>query len=109
MMHHARCSGGSVVTVLFGAQIGRRSAWQYIDFIELGGVKHRRLAPTPYNISATQRDYSLGWRLTRAGSGPGVLELSMEARRREAANPGSAAGAGAAPEQEIGLNFTARF
>ena len=71
-----------------------------------------RFTVTPeagFGFSATQRDYSLGWRLTRAGSGPGSLELSMEARRREAANPGPAAGAGAAPEHEIGLELTARF
>ncbi len=30
-----------LLLLLFGAQIGRRSAWQHIVFIELGGVKNR--------------------------------------------------------------------
>ena len=62
-----------------------------------------RITVTPeggFGFSATQRDYRLCWRLTRAGAGPGSLELSMEARRREAANPGLAAGAGTAPERQ---------
>ena len=37
-------------------------------------------------LSEAGRDYSLGWRLTRAGSGAGSLEFSLEARRRESAN-----------------------
>ena len=32
-------------------------------------------------LSEAARDYSLGWRLTRAGSGAGSLEFSLEARR----------------------------
>ena len=48
-------------------------------------------------------DYSLGWRLTRSGSGPGSLELSLEARRRESANDD------VAPEHGIGFKVTGRF
>ena len=49
------------------------------------------------------RDYSLGWRLTRAGSAPGSLELSIDATRREGANDNGA------PEHGIGARLTARF
>ena len=49
------------------------------------------------------RDYSLGWRLTRAGSGPGSLELSIDATRRESANDD------VPPEHGIGFRLTARF
>ena len=59
--------------------------------------------PVRCDNEATQRDYSLGWRLTRAGSPAGSLELSMEARRRESANDE------VAPEHEIGLTLTGRF
>ena len=56
-------------------------------------------------LSDTGRDYSLGWRLVRGGSGSdgGSLELSFEARRRESANDN------ADPEHAVGLRLTARF
>ena len=54
-------------------------------------------------LSEAGRDYSLGWRLTRAGSGPGSLELSVEARRRESANDD------VPPEHGIGFRLTARY
>ena len=54
-------------------------------------------------LSEAGRDYSLGWRLTRAGSGPGSLELSLEARRRESANDDTP------PEHGIGFTVTARW
>ena len=54
-------------------------------------------------LSEASRDYSLGWRLTRTGSGPGSLELSVEARRRESANDD------VPPEHGIGFRLTARF
>ena len=54
-------------------------------------------------LSEAGRDTSLGWRLTRTGSGPGSLELSVEARRRESANDD------VPPEHGIGLRLTARF
>ena len=56
-------------------------------------------------LSDTGRDYSLGWRLVRGGSGGngGSLELSIEARRRESANDDTP------PEHEVGLRLTARF
>ena len=56
-------------------------------------------------LSDTGRDYSLGWRLVRDGSGSdgGSLELSFEARRRESANDDTP------PEHEVGLRLTARF
>ena len=47
------------------------------------------------------RDYSLGWRLT--GSGPGPLELSIDATRRKSANDD------VPPEHGIGFRLTARF
>ena len=56
-------------------------------------------------LSDTGRDYSLGWRLVRRGSGSdgGALELSLEARRRESANDDMP------PVHEVGLRLTARF
>ena len=54
-------------------------------------------------LSEAGRDTSLGWRLTRTGSGPGSLELSVEARRRESANDNTP------PEHGIGFRLTARF
>ena len=55
------------------------------------------------SASGSARDYSLGWRLTRAGSGPGSLEFLLEARRRESANDN------APPEHGIGFTATARW
>ena len=49
------------------------------------------------------RDYSLGWRLTRFGSGPGSLEFSLEARRRESANDD------VPPEHGTGFTVTATW
>ena len=56
-------------------------------------------------LSDTGRDYSLGWRLVRGGSGSygGSLELSFEARRRESANDDTP------PVHEVGFGLTARF
>ena len=56
-------------------------------------------------LSDTGRDYSLGWRLVRGGSGGdgGSLELSFEARRRESANDN------ADPEHMIVFKLGARF
>ena len=54
-------------------------------------------------LSEAGRDYSLGWRLTRAGSGAGSLEFSLEARRRESANDD------VPPEHGIGFRLTAGF
>ena len=70
------------------------------------GVSGGRFTMTPeigLGLSEAGRDYSLGWRLTRTGSGPGSLELSLEARRRESANDNTP------PEHGIGLRLTARF
>ena len=51
----------------------------------------------------TGRNYSLGWRLVRGGSGGdgGSFELSFEARRRESANDDTP------PEHEVGLRLSA--
>ena len=56
-------------------------------------------------LSDTGRDYSLGWRLVRSGSGSygGSLEFSFEARRRESANDDTP------PVHEVGFGLTARF
>ena len=54
-------------------------------------------------LSEAGRDYSLGWRLSRAGSGAGSLDLSVEARRRESANDD------VPPEHGIGFAATARW
>ena len=54
-------------------------------------------------LSEAGRDYSLGWRLTRTGSGAGSLELSLEARQRESANDD------VPPEHGIGFRATARW
>ncbi len=70
------------------------------------GVSGGRFTMTPeigLGLSDAGRDYSLGWRLTRTGSGPGSLELSLEARRRESANDNTPPGHG------IGFRLTARF
>ena len=55
------------------------------------------------SASGSARDYSLGWRLTRFGSGPGSLELSLEARRRESANDD------VPPEHGTGFTVTATW
>ena len=61
-------------------------------------------------LSNAGRDYSLGWRLVRGSApGGGSLELAVEARRRESANPGSGAGAGSEPEHAVGFRVNARF
>ena len=52
---------------------------------------------------STGRDYSLGWRLTRSGSGPGSLELSLEVLRRESANDNIS------PEYGFGFGRDVRF
>ena len=70
------------------------------------GVSGDRFTMTPeigLGLSEAGRDTTLGWRLTRTGSGPGSLELSLEARRRESANDNTP------PEHGIGLRLTARF
>ena len=54
-------------------------------------------------LSEASRDYSLGWRLTRARSGAGSLEFSVEARRRESSNDD------VPPEHGIGFRATARW
>ena len=56
-------------------------------------------------LSDTGRDYSLGWRLVRGGSGDGggSFEISFDARRSESANDDTQ------PVDEVGLRFTARF
>ena len=55
------------------------------------------------STSGSARDYSLGWRLTHAGSAPGSLEFQLEARRRESANDDTP------PEHGIGFTATARW
>ena len=70
------------------------------------GMFEGRFTMTPeigLGLSQAGRDYSLGWRLTRAGSGAGSLELSLQARRRESANDDTL------PEHGIGLAVTARW
>ena len=57
-------------------------------------------------LSDTGRDYSLGWRLVRGGSGSGgggSLELSFEARRSESVNDDTQ------PVLAVGFTLTARF
>ena len=70
------------------------------------GVSGGRFTMTPeigLGLSDAGRDASLGWRLTQTGSGPGSLELSLEARRRESANDNTPA------RHRIGFRLTARF
>ena len=70
------------------------------------GMFGGRFTGTPeigLGFSDAGRDYSLGWRLTRAGSAPGSLELSIDATRRESVNDN------APPEHGIGARLTARF
>ena len=54
-------------------------------------------------LSEVGRDYSLGWQLTRSGSGPGSLELSLEVLRRESANDNIS------PEHGIGFGLDVRW
>ena len=54
-------------------------------------------------LSDAGRDYRLGWRLVRSGSGVGSLELSVEATRRESANDDTP------PEHGVGARLTARW
>ena len=70
------------------------------------GTFDNRFTMTPelgLGLSPAGRDYSLGWRLARSGSGPGSLELSLQARRRESANDD------VPPEHGIGFAVTARW
>ena len=70
------------------------------------GMFGGRFTGTPeigLGLSEAGRDYSLGWRLARAGSGPGSLELLLQARRRESANDDTP------PEHGIGFTATARW
>ena len=70
------------------------------------GMFEGRFTGTPeigLGLSEVGRDYSLGWHLTRAGSGAGSLDLSVEARRRESANDD------VPPEHGIGFAATARW
>ena len=70
------------------------------------GMFEGRFTGTPeigLGLSEAGRDYSLGWRLTHAGSGAGSLDLSVEARRRESANDDDP------PEHGIGFAATARW
>ena len=70
------------------------------------GMFEGRFTMTPeigLGLSDAGRDYSLGWRLTRAGSGAGSLELSLQARRRESANDDTP------PEHGIAFTVTARW
>ena len=65
-----------------------------------------RFAATPeigLGLSEAGRDYSLGWRLTRAGSGAGSLEFSLAAHRHESANDE------VPPEHGGGFKVTARW
>ena len=70
------------------------------------GVFGDRFTMTPemgLGLSEVGRDYSLGWQLTRSGSGPGSLELSLEVLRRESANDNIS------PEHGIGFGLDVRF
>ena len=82
---------------------GRRMEAKFgYGFAMFGG----RFTGTPaigLGLSVTARDYSLGWRLVRAGAGPESLELALEARRRESAD------GNADPEHVAGFRLTARF
>ena len=65
-----------------------------------------------FALSDTARDYRLGWRLTPAAKGRSRFEVSLDATRREPANPGSGSGAGsgAAPaEHGVMLRSTIRW
>ena len=56
-----------------------------------------------FGLSDAGRDYGAGWRLTRTGSGPGSLELSVDATRRESANDDTP------PERGVGARFALRW
>ena len=55
------------------------------------------------------RDYRIGWRLTSALRGDPGFEVNLDAMRREAANPGSGAGAGSRAEHGIMLRSSIRW
>ena len=68
-----------------------------------------RFTATPeiaVGLSDAGRDYSLGWRLVRDGEAPDgrSLQLTVEARRREAATDRNTP-----PEHAIGFRLTSRF
>ena len=65
-----------------------------------------RFTATPeigFGYSGTQRDYRLGWLLTRGGRLGGGLEMRLEGTRREGA------GGDAGPEHALGFRLKARF
>ena len=64
-----------------------------------------RFTATPeigFGLSNEARDYRLGWRLGLARSGPGSVELNLEARRRESDGAD-------ASEHTLGLSFGAQW
>ena len=71
-------------------------------FAAIGG----RFTATPelgLGLANRRREYSLGWRLDLAESGPAAFGLRLEATRREPA------GDGAGPEHGVGLGIAARW
>ena len=54
-----------------------------------------------FGLSDSQRDYSLGWRLGLAQSGPAALELRLDGTRRESVNDND-------PVHGIAVRLTAR-
>ncbi|MCY4480360.1 MAG: hypothetical protein OXB97_10730, partial [Rhodospirillales bacterium] len=68
-----------------------------------------RFTSTPeiaVGLSEAGRDYSLGWRLVRSGDAPDgrLLELAVEARRRE-----SPSGHSARPDHAVRVRMTSRL
>ena len=71
-----------------------------------------RFTSTPelgLGLSQGRREYTLGWRLDLARRGANVLQLKVEATRRESANPGSGAGAGSHAEHALGVRLGATW
>ena len=69
-----------------------------------------RFTSTPefgLGLGQGRREYSLGWRLNLAQTGPTALELRLQATRSESA--GSAANDNVDPEHGIGFTVTARW
>ena len=60
-------------------------------------------------LSEGAREYRLGWRLTPARSGDPGFAVSLDATRREPANPGSGSGAGSKPEHGVMLRGSVRW
>ena len=99
-----RCRACSTITAAGGDKLAQRRFEMRLGYgLAAFGDRFTGTPEIGFGFSGEQRDYSLGWRLTRADRHRGSFELSLEAGRREMANDEIA------PEHAIGFKLTARY